>query len=119
HDIGRLGPARALQVNAELGAGRSAPDIERQRGRLDPERAGLLALATHVDPKAVRAPEIIRHREGELGVASFVRARLRHLVRALLPAAGADAVADHARPVERIGLARLEALAAHGDRLVD
>src|SRR5262245_61832241 len=50
HDVGSLGPARALQVNAELGAGRPTPDIERQRRGLDPERAGLLALATHIHP---------------------------------------------------------------------
>src|SRR5215470_13909465 len=42
HDVGGLGPARALQVNTKLGAGWSAPDLERQSGRLDPERAGLL-----------------------------------------------------------------------------
>src|SRR6266702_2444432 len=45
HDVGGLGPAGALQVDAELGAGGPAPDIERQRRRLDPERAGLFAVA--------------------------------------------------------------------------
>src|SRR5215467_4604750 len=119
HDVGSLGPARALEVDAKLAAGGPAPDIERQRRGLDPERAGLLALAAHIDPQAMRAAEIIRHREAELGVAALVRARLRHLVRALLPAAGTDAVANDARPVECIGLARLETLAAHGDRLID
>src|SRR5262249_22028269 len=93
HDVGGLGPARALQVNAKLGAGGSAPDIERQRGRLDPERAGLLALAAHIDPQAMRAAKVVGHREGELGAAALVRARLRYHLRALLPAAAADAVA--------------------------
>src|SRR5215470_3092325 len=115
HDVGSLGPARALQVNAKLGAGWPAPDVERQRGGFDPERAGLLAFAADIDPQAMGAAEIVRHREGELDVAALIRARLRHLVRTLLPAAAADPVADHARPVERVALARLEALAAHRD----
>src|SRR5262245_11634223 len=37
HDVGGLGPARALQVNAKFGARGPAPDVERQGGRLDPE----------------------------------------------------------------------------------
>src|SRR5262245_62604196 len=45
HDVGGLGPARALQVNAELGAGGSAANIEREGFRLWPESGGLFWLA--------------------------------------------------------------------------
>src|SRR5262249_17349689 len=109
-DVRRLGPAGALEVNAELGAHRSASDIERQRGRLDPECSGLLALVADVDKEAMGAAEIIRHIELELGTTDGVRARLRHHLRALLPAAGADAVAGDPRPVQLISLAGLESL---------
>src|SRR5882724_3301505 len=60
-DVGRLGPARALEMNAELGADRPAPDIERQRRRLDPERSALPGVTAHIDEEAVRAAEIVRH----------------------------------------------------------
>src|SRR4029450_7862905 len=35
HDVGGLGPARTLQVNAEVGAGRAAPDVEGGGGGLE------------------------------------------------------------------------------------
>src|SRR5262249_47180289 len=51
-DVGGRGPAHALEMNLERGAGRPTPDVERKRARRDPMLRDLFA-STEVDPEAV------------------------------------------------------------------
>src|SRR5262245_25937384 len=89
-DVGGLAPAHALEMDAEGGAGRPARDVQRQRGRHDPERAGL-ALSAGVRPEPVRSTKIVGRSKAEFDIAGGVSLGLGNRTGALLPAAAADA----------------------------
>src|SRR5262249_36935230 len=106
-DVRRLGPADPLQMYGKRRAGRTALDIERKRGGLDPEASSLL-LAVVLNRQRVRAAEIVESREIEFEAARWIRQSLGDRSRRFVPPMAAHAVADDGGPAKRIPLVRRE-----------
>ena len=102
-----------------FGAARTLGDIDRQGRRLDPigssSRFAPPPVSTHRPCTPPRSSGALK-----LNSAGRCRRPWRSRSRGSLPPSrSGHAVADHVRPIELIGLARLEALAAHHHRLLD
>src|SRR5262249_39929906 len=117
-DVRRLGPADPLQMYGKRRAGRTALDIERKRGGLDPEASGLLP-AIVLDRQRVHPAEIVGSHEIEFEVARWIRQSLGDRSRRFAPPMPAHAVADDGGPSERIASARRKTSPAYRHLLAD
>ena len=117
-DVGRLGPADALQMH---GNGRSRRASRRRQGQGARQQREVTLLVRRIvpDPQAMGAAEIVGRLEREGNLAARVGGCLRDVAGGLVEAAAAHAIAAHGAEGERVGLAGRQPLAARGHGRVE